>query len=249
MNKLNPSVFKKSNPLAYKKEIPTPILCPTNSTEELSNLFSASNTIERLKKSEITTSSTQRTRYPLARACLLGEDLEFKSILKDHEIYKSAELRSGPLNRTPLHFACLGGSFEIYQKLIEKGADIFLMDSDNNSCFHFACLSCQSIEIIQDLIEKKLNVNLQNKHGNTPLHFACQSGNYNVFKTLLDGGGLLNLKNKDGKLPLQYIPYSKEMDFEKYLLIDEKYSPCYKKFGLSFNHEGTIKKGWRRASR
>ena len=226
-----------------------PIVCHANLQEELLNYFSASNKIERLKTSEIKTSLTSKERSPLAKACLLGKDVEFKSLLREHSIYKSSELQSGPLNRTPLHFACLGGSFEIYRKLIEKGADISLEDSDNNSCLHFACLSCQSKDIIQDLIEKKFNVNTQNKHGNTPLHFVCQSGNYEIFKMLLGGGGLLNIKNEDGKLPLQYIPHSKEIEFEKYLLIDEKYSPCYKKLGLSFSHDGIVRKDWRRASR
>lgn len=103
---------------------------------------------------------------------------------------------------TPLHWAAGLGKIEITQLLIDKGADIFALDSTMGvSILHKAVYSGNS-QTVSLLIKNKAMLNLQSpSNGNTPLHDALYfkvGKDHSVIKTLLKAGVSLDIKNRAG---------------------------------------------------
>jgi rhodanese-related sulfurtransferase len=97
---------------------------------------------------------------------------------------------------SPLMLAALQGETEIAQALLAAGADVNLLNDDENNALWFACAS-DSVEIIQLLSFAKINLDHQNVNGATSLIYAASAGKLDVVKTLVGLGADLSKTTLD----------------------------------------------------
>ena len=81
--------------------------------------------------------------------------------------------------RSALHFAVGRGNVEMSKLLVERGADINLLDHEGDSPFSYSC-EAGHLEICQYLARDGVNINVRNRDGLTPLGWAIEMGNDNV---------------------------------------------------------------------
>lgn len=107
-------------------------------------------------------------------------------------------------SRTPFHYACLFGHFDVVMFLWSKGSVITAMDRNMESPVHFAAFS-GSLKIIQFLIEYYTSLDISDTFGRTPLMCACIGGHSEVVKFLISTGKVdINKTDKDGITSLIY---------------------------------------------
>lgn len=92
--------------------------------------------------------------------------------------------------QTLLFPACLTGSLEKAQWLIDQGLDPDHRDKDGYSPLIYACLSGinANLELIRFLIEMGADVNAASSHNESPLRLSLRNGNYAAVRMLLDAG-------------------------------------------------------------
>ncbi len=74
-------------------------------------------------------------------------------------------------NATPLHLACVLGTFDIVKYLIEEAqADVLRVNNGNVTCLNMAEIS-DNLELMEYVLRQSgVNVNHQSNNGNTTLH-------------------------------------------------------------------------------
>jgi ankyrin repeat protein len=108
---------------------------------------------------------------------------------------------------TPLHIAAGAGNVEAIQALLEKGADLFAVDSKMGvSILHKAVYSGNA-QAVSVLLQHGALINLQSpSNGDTPLHDAIyfrRGKDLTVIQTLLSYKPSLAIKNRAGLAPLE----------------------------------------------
>jgi cytohesin len=88
--------------------------------------------------------------------------------------------------------------FQIMKLLIEKGADVKVIDSNRRSLLHLI----QDVEIAKLLIGRGLNVNVGNYEEQTPLHVSAQLGELEMVEFLLSHGAQAQAVDKNRQTPL-----------------------------------------------
>jgi ankyrin repeat protein len=97
---------------------------------------------------------------------------------------------------TPLHLAVFCGKAEIVKALLEKGADINLVDKSETSPI---MLSIQSLnDEIFKIFVPLADLQWRNEKGNTLLHEACNYGNAKAVVALLQKGADIIAQNNTG---------------------------------------------------
>ena len=86
---------------------------------------------------------------------------------------------------TPLHYACYYGSKEVIDLLLDLGANIKAIDSDGNTCLHYAVKS-KSIRAVKKLLVRGAKKNVKNKEGKTPFNIAYDLKKYELSDILKD---------------------------------------------------------------
>jgi len=90
----------------------------------------------------------------------------------------------GAQNRTPLHRAVGKGHNDVVRMLIEKKADLSLVDSGGLTALHWAALFGY-VETGQILCEAGSQVDAVTKSGETPLHLCAEKGKVEFVQFLL----------------------------------------------------------------
>ncbi|GFS23202.1 transient receptor potential cation channel subfamily V member 6, partial [Elysia marginata] len=88
----------------------------------------------------------------------------------------------------PLAFAACFGNTDMYDFLLEYGADPNLQDSFGNTVLHMVVISNQS-DMYRYAVrhhKRPANTSIQNKQKLTPLTLACKLGRHAIFKEMLD---------------------------------------------------------------
>jgi rhodanese-related sulfurtransferase len=98
---------------------------------------------------------------------------------------------------SPLMVAAKDGNTEVLWELLESGADVNLLNDDENPALWFACFNGNPA-IINMLIEYGAKVNSQNVNGATCLIYASSAGKFDVVKTLVEAGAEINVQTLDG---------------------------------------------------
>eukprot|EP01132_Coremiostelium_polycephalum_P005416 gene5416-6755_t len=110
----------------------------------------------------------------------------------------------GNSNRSPLHYASIGGFSEIVAMLLSKGASVNSVTSRGATPLHYASRSGR-IECVALLLENGADVDCRDSSENTPLHTAIIY-NCNEVKTALalinNYNADVNIQNKEGYTPL-----------------------------------------------
>lgn len=96
---------------------------------------------------------------------------------------------------SPLH---VSGNLEVTQLLIDKGADIDMLDSEGETALYLACWG-GNIDKASLLIKNGANVNHIDPEGKTPLYAAGLKENKPLVKLLVDSGANVDLAIKEGK--------------------------------------------------
>ena len=98
---------------------------------------------------------------------------------------------------SPLMVAAKEGESEILWELLESGADVNLLNHDENSALWFACFNGEP-GVIKMLIEYGAKLDSQNVNGATCLIYAASAGKFEVVKTLIEAGAEINATTFDG---------------------------------------------------
>ena len=102
---------------------------------------------------------------------------------------------------TPLGCTIMEGHTDIFDMLIEAGANINLMAGDEYTPLMEACIRNQ-VDIVDRLLKLGADVNFQGCEGMSAI-FHCKSTD--VLNRLYNYGANLDIRNDDGNTPLNYI--------------------------------------------
>ncbi|KAJ8943089.1 hypothetical protein NQ318_009163 [Aromia moschata] len=127
----------------------------------------------------------------------------------------------------PLHFAVRFGDYPLTKTLLEKGADVNVMDIFGNTPLSLACIENPSLDIIRLLIEYGADVNFERTSSNLDLlsecvlnckskiqtdvilinrnclHYAALTGYLPITELLLNKGAILDTKDNFSFTPMQ----------------------------------------------
>lgn len=114
-------------------------------------------------------------------------------------------------NQSPLYTALLSSDMDLFKKLLEKGADPNIADSEGAFPLSEACIRRSAdIDTIKLLISKGADVNKIENNGASPLIYAAQNAGVTaetrneIVKFLLEKGADKSFKDKTGKTALDW---------------------------------------------
>ena len=106
-------------------------------------------------------------------------------------------------NATVLHIVSGTGNIDIFNKIIDSGANINAVTKRGDTPLHFAIFTDNTV-IATKLIKLGANVNVKGNDGYTPLHMATNAGNSEVVHELIAKGADINATNNVGDTPLHF---------------------------------------------
>lgn len=118
---------------------------------------------------------------------------------------------------TELHWAAFSGNAKIAQMLVESGANIHIMATDNFTPLHIAAARGH-IEVAKLLIDEGADINVKMWSHKTPLHFAVANNDMEMVKYLLSKHADVNAQDKDGNTPLHDAITSNNIDMVQILV-------------------------------
>ena len=75
---------------------------------------------------------------------------------------------------TPFLYACIKGSKQVIDLLLDLGVNINSVDKDGNTCLHYAVMS-NSPRVVKKLLVRGANIELKNIKGQTPYMLAKEN--------------------------------------------------------------------------
>jgi len=101
-----------------------------------------------------------------------------------------------------VHYLADAGKLEMLQFMIEKGADINLIDKRYGLSPLFLATFNDHYEVVQALIDAGADWNFRDKDGETVFHATAARGKPARVEMLLDMGAGIEMKDGDGRTPL-----------------------------------------------
>ncbi|KAF9875384.1 hypothetical protein CkaCkLH20_07204 [Colletotrichum karsti] len=113
------------------------------------------------------------------------------------------ELMKNHEGRTPLHLAMAADSDDLFEFLLDAGADFGTADSKGNTILHNAA-SDGKWKFCHTLVSLRFNAKLEvkNQAGETPLLLAVRQNKPKAVDVLLESGADVNITCRDGTKPL-----------------------------------------------
>ena len=183
----------------------TPLQQACNSDTARSDIVSL--LIEHGAAVEATTAHRRRT--PLSLACYWRTNLGIAQLL----INSGADVNGGDgFIIAPLHEASVGGNTEAIELLIQSGADVNILSTEEwhnvpagSTPLHFDARHARydRLDCITQLLAAGADPNIINSAGQTPLHHAAWTSSVDVVNALLDAGCDPLHRDNDGRTPLQ----------------------------------------------
>jgi ankyrin repeat protein/Tol biopolymer transport system component len=131
---------------------------------------------------------------------------------------KNAELpESGKDRITLLSYATDKRLWKLYQTMLSKGGDLFLLEIMDLPVLHWAAAG-GSEKIARDLIEKRMLVNSKDFYGWTPLHYASYFGRPEVTKLLIASGSDVEARTPLNESPLYLAGMEKKKEVADILI-------------------------------
>jgi ankyrin repeat protein len=118
-------------------------------------------------------------------------------------------------NSTLLHEAAGSGNIDIIRLLLDRDADVNVLDRCGDSPLHKAFRYHDAVKL---LVDRGADVNARNKSNSTPLHEASGSGNRDVMELLLSLGADINAQDHRGVTPLHEASRYQNFDAMKLLV-------------------------------
>ncbi len=98
---------------------------------------------------------------------------------------------------SPLMHAARHSELEIIRVLLTAGADVNLINDDENNALWFACFS-NEVMIVKELIRYGCNINNQNVNGATALIYCASTGKYDIVRELVKANADVRKQTLDG---------------------------------------------------
>jgi ankyrin repeat protein len=119
---------------------------------------------------------------------------------------------------TPLHIAASHGHADVIEILIERGADITALDSNEEPAL-FLAVRARRIECVRKLVGLRTKL-FKNTHQQIPLHIAAGSGFFEIIEYLLetDREEQLSACDCEGNTALHLALYAKRQEAVKVLI-------------------------------
>ena len=128
------------------------------------------------------------------------------------------------LYTTPLELACIYNKFDIVKLLIEKGANINILNNIGQTVLFTACLN-NNFQIVNILIKKGININIIDTiDGGTALFYACmykgdnKTTNLNIVKLLIKYSADVNQLDHKGESALFYACVNGNINIIQFLI-------------------------------
>jgi len=113
-----------------------------------------------------------------------------------------------PHQRSMVHLACLNCDLDKIDFLISQGANVNILDQNQQTPLHLAIQLSnpeKSAQITRRLLSiPSLNVNIKDSKGSTPLHYACIVNNAAIVNQLLERGAYMDIADNKANIPLHY---------------------------------------------
>jgi ankyrin repeat protein len=117
---------------------------------------------------------------------------------------------------TALFKACLRGHFNIAKLLIEKGANVNVINKYRENILFFC--SPKEVSFLDFLIQKGIEINQQNIYGQSALIVECRNGRVDAVKYLVERGADVNLKDNYGQSAISIALTNNYMSIVDYLI-------------------------------
>ncbi|XP_046380607.2 ankyrin repeat domain-containing protein 50-like [Haliotis rufescens] len=106
--------------------------------------------------------------------------------------------KRGQVGQTPVMMATFAAKKNVFDLLVTKGADVSLVDANNNGCLMMAVFSGDAAMLKRVLGMGKFEINKAGEKRMTPAMMAALLGNKESFDLLLAAGADLKLQNEFG---------------------------------------------------
>lgn len=113
----------------------------------------------------------------------------------------TSAVKLDPSGSTALHTACLNGSEECLDVLLNERPDLSVVNKFGCSPLHVAAQSGNTY-CVQRILQHKVHVGTQDGKKMTALHHAAAKGHKACVELLINNSAPLNGKDKDGRTPL-----------------------------------------------
>lgn len=180
--------------LRKKRQVPILVYCyHGNSSKDLCNLlinFGCEN-VHNLEGGWQAWMSLQQSQAPSALSATLEKWL-------DDQGFDKTNINSSIDNgMTALMQAAYLAEGSMVNELLQAGADINLLNNDENNALWFACVS-EDTSIIKTLVTNGINIDHRNVNGATSLIYAASAGKFRVVTTLVELGANVHSQTLDG---------------------------------------------------
>ncbi|XP_067653868.1 inversin-like [Haliotis asinina] len=130
-------------------------------------------------------------------ACI-GGDLETVKLILSLNVGDVDINYKGWYSRTPVMQAAWKGHRDVVEFLVDRGADVSLVDSNGNNVLHFACAGgdLETVKLILSM--NVVNINSRGWKNKTPVMWAAGSGHRDVVEFLVGGGADVSLVDRWG---------------------------------------------------
>ncbi|XP_046329919.1 ankyrin repeat and KH domain-containing protein 1-like [Haliotis rufescens] len=122
------------------------------------------------------------------------------------------------LGKTPLMNAAERENKEAFDLLVQKGANLTLVDNHDNNILHFASKG-GNLDIVEYILAQNIvDINSREKYGRTAVMKAASTGKRNVFHFLVTKGANLSSVDTNGDTILHFACESRNINIVKYIL-------------------------------
>lgn len=156
--------------------------------------------LERFLELKAHLSYLDQNRNTLLHAALIAQKFKSSELLVDH----FPDINSlNCFDESVLHLAADFAPVSLIEKLLERGCDAKLKDSNGNTPLHRAVTSNTPDVVAALLKDDKSDVNAVDSNNRTALSLAMRRmGSSSLAKLLIENGADSNIKDKDGKTAL-----------------------------------------------
>ncbi|XP_067653866.1 uncharacterized protein [Haliotis asinina] len=166
-------------------------------------------------------SDTQATPSPAAGRNLYDAsrrgDLErVKRILAEGHV--DINYRGGYYSWTPVMMAAWKGHRDVVEFLVDRGADVSLLDRDGDNVLHWACIGgdLETVKLILSL--DLVNINSRGQDSKTPVMWAAEFRRWDVVELLVGGGADVSLVDRGGDNVLHFACKRGDLETVKLIL-------------------------------
>ena len=161
-------------------------------------------------------------KHRLETTDAFNDDEQFSELVKEGVGMKKEALKGDGkcvLLGACLRDSCTAGSFDMYQALVQAGADTSgaVADKDGKTLFLAACEG-GNFAICEALIKADADASVQDKGGRTPLLAACEGGNMEIFDAVIKAGADIQVVRHDGATVLGMSVISANWKLVEYVL-------------------------------